>query len=153
MDTSRMAGKLCRWLPSLLLMLFGPAGVLAQEISLQSPTRGQLFRAESEEQARARLRASYAEQGIRRIEFPADSPPAMVFDANLVARPAQVIARPAGDVCYGRLYFEDPRTERAMCPCGVLEPVRSATRFYGIALTLPACVILHPPWRRQCCHH
>ena len=125
----------------------------SKEFSLALPTPDRLFLPETETQARGKIRSQAAEAKIKRVEFPLDAAPPWVEDPLFRNRPAQVILRPPSLVCFRTLYFEDPRTERYLESCGVLEPIRSSFLFYGRALTLPIRMIDVPPGTVHCQGH
>ena len=53
-------------------------------------------------------------------------------------------------ICWNRLYFEDKNTERYGWHVFGLQPLLSTARFYLDAVTLPARVVLRPPWTLEC---
>ena len=118
------------------------------DYSLEMPTAKQLFRLESEAEAQQSIRRDAFARKIKNVEFPRNPPPLLVIDK--VQRPYQVIFQESTLMCFRRTIFQDNRTEREGLSCGVLEPFRSATLFYGRALSLPVLVLIARPGQFQC---
>jgi hypothetical protein len=126
-----------------------PKETTPDEFGLTPPTRDQLFRVQSEQTLRERLRQGMPK--VKKVEFPQEaSPLPVVPNADLPPFPGQMIAPIASQVCYRPLYFEDKRTERfgQYVPC--VQPLVSAGRFYVDVLILPCRLLLTPPWTFEC---
>ena len=117
------------------------------DFSLSFPTAGQLFRPETEAEARQRI-VNVAKAQNRNVRFPPEI--VLVGMPDPSAKAPQTILVPPSTVCYRPLYFEDRRTERDNLSCGSLEPIRSALLFYGNAALLPVKLIVQPPWTMEC---
>ena len=127
----------------------GPKEVLADEFGLTPPTRDQLFRVQSEQALKDRLRQELPK--VKKVEFPKGATPIRETpSADLTPFPERVVFPISGDVCYRPLYFEDKRTERFghYVPC--VQPLLSAGRFYGGVLILPYRMWMAPPWTFEC---
>jgi hypothetical protein len=126
-----------------------PPEPLELQIQLELPSRDQLFRPESEATSHARVREEALRQHAK-LEYPPDAPLPPGAAPGCRSVPPQVATVVPDVVCYHRLYFEQIRTERYACRVPGLQPVLSAGRFYFDCLLLPARVVLHPPWTREC---
>ena len=120
------------------------------EFGLLPPTPEQLFRVQSEQAMKKRLRQDLPQ--VKNVDFPKEGPPLPAgSDPDLTMFPAHVFVSPnAGQVCYRPLYFEDAGTDRFgdYVPC--LQPLISAKRFYMDLLSLPCRMWLAPPWTFEC---
>ncbi len=121
----------------------------ADEFGLKPPTREQLFRVQSEQALKERLRQELPK--VKKVDFPKDAlaPPEVPAD-HPAPFAEHVVAPIAGQVCYRPLYFEDKRTERfgLYVPC--VQPFLSAGRFYGDVILFPARLVRTPPWTFEC---
>ena len=111
------------------------------------PAKDRLFRLESEDAFRERLRQELPQ--VKDVQFPKDVP--FLPEAKTTVEPQQLSVGPVSAViCYRPLYFEQRRTERngRHLPC--IEPVVSATRFYFDVLVLPYRMVKAPPWTFEC---
>lgn len=117
------------------------------EVGLTPPTRDQLFRVQSEQALKERLRQELPK--VKKVEFPKDASRPEV-PAEVTPFPEHVVSPIAGHVCYRPLYFEDKRTERfgQYVPC--VQPLLSAGRFYGDVVILPIRLLKSPPWTFEC---
>ena len=117
------------------------------EFGLKPPSRDELFRVQSEQSLKERLRQGLPQ--VKKVDFPKEaSYPEMPGD--IAPFPEQTVAPIAGQVCYRPLYFEVKRTERfgQYVPC--VQPLLSAGRFYGDVIILPGRLLLTPPWTFEC---
>ncbi len=126
-----------------------PVGVDGpDEIGLTPPTRDDLFRVQSEQSLKERLREALPK--VKKVDFPEDAPLPKSTGVE-VAHALDLFAIPiSSPVCYRPLYFEDKRTERfgQYVPC--VQPFLSAGRFYRDVVILPCRLLLTPPWTYQC---
>ncbi len=122
------------------------------DFSLELPTPSQLFRPESEAQSRARIRQRAYERKITKVEFPKDSP--LVYEREMPSymKPYQVITFHSECVFYRPLYFEEKRIERYRHYVPGLVWITSPALFYARGITLPARMIIRPPWGWQSSH-
>ena len=153
---SRRAAPL---LLSAMVFLGGQNGAQAQasfekpaavdEFGLMPPTPDQLFRLQSEQALKERLRQELL--NVKKVDFPGEGTPLRaITGTDAVPFPDLVIAPVAGQVCYRPLYFENKWTERFgyYVPC--VQPLLSAGLFYGNVLLLPYHWCKAPPWTFQC---
>src|SRR2546422_145369 len=82
---------------------------LAEEFGLMPPTPDQLFRVQSEQGLKERLRQEMPK--VKNVDFPRDAVLAAP-SADLTPFPEQIAFTVSGAICYRQLYFEDKRTER-----------------------------------------
>ncbi len=119
------------------------------EFGLAPPTRDQVFRVQSEQALKQRLRQELPQ--VKKVDFPRGA--TLLGEESATAAqsfPVQAIAPIAGQVCYRPLYFEDKQTERFgnYVPC--LQPFLSAGRFFGDYLLFPYRLCQAPPWTFEC---
>jgi hypothetical protein len=119
------------------------------QINTARPAAAELFRLETEKQFRARLMKE-TERWRDRVhipEFPETS-------AKLLPRergwPLALENAESGRLCFFRLGFAQPRSERYGRTIGPLQPFLSAGLFYGDLATLPARALV-PPWTIEQC--
>ena len=120
------------------------------DLSLDLPRPDQLFQVQSEENFRKRIREENLQHGVKKTEFPQDAQPTAKPADFLQIYPVRTIPSPSSEVCYRTLYFQDVTRERDLRSWGVAEPARELIRFYSAAVTLPAAMVVTPPWRYQC---
>lgn len=126
-----------------------PNETAPDEFGLAPPTRTQLFRVQSEQSLKERLRQELPK--VKKVDFPKDaSKLPEVAEADAASFPEQVASPVTSQICYRPLYFEDKRTERhgQYVPC--VQPLISAGRFYADVVVFPVHVLLTPPWTFQC---
>ena len=116
------------------------------EFGLTPPTREQLFRVQSEEGLKERLRQELPQ--VKKVDFPREAP-AVLF-TELAPFPEKMVSSIASQVCYRPLYFEVKRTERSGEYVPYVQPLLSAGRFYGDVLLFPFRLCLTPPWTFEC---
>lgn len=117
------------------------------EYGLRLPARDHLFRLESEEAFRARLRQELP--NVKNVQFPKDVPFASE-PAKVEVFPRQVVGPTVQPICYRPLYFEQKRPERFGQYVPYVQPLLSASRFYLDALLLPGRILIAPPWTFEC---
>jgi hypothetical protein len=125
----------------------GPKEPVRDEFGLKPPTRDELFRVQSEQSLKERLRQELPK--VKKVDFPKEASLPEVPGEN-APFPERFVSPIAGQVCYRPLYFEDKRTERfgKYVPC--MQPLLSAGRFYGDVAILPCRLLLTPPWTFEC---
>lgn len=113
-------------------------------LELKVPTRDRLFVLESEERLRLRMADdARAHQLPLKFEFPDAKLPAAEPETPR-ARPAHSLLIEPDYLCTGRLWFEQPRSERYGRELGGLQPLISAGRFYVDFATWPARWLVNP---------
>ncbi|MCS7166326.1 MAG: hypothetical protein RMI91_02280 [Gemmatales bacterium] len=113
---------------------------------LEVPTPERLFRLESEQEFRERLRQEQRDQEAR-ATFPADvpvAPPGVTYQGR--AWPRLVSTIPAPITAYQPLYFEDKNVERYGWDAGIFQPLLSAGKFYLDVALLPYNLGAQWPW-------
>jgi hypothetical protein len=120
------------------------------QIQLTPPGPERLFRLESEVAFQERMRQEARQRPtLERITFP-DEP--VLSTEPYVARsfpPAQEYVEPLF-VCYNRLYFEDPNTERYGWDMGFIQPVVSTGEFLWDLVALPYHLGTEPCRKFEC---
>jgi hypothetical protein len=120
------------------------------EALLQWPAPGEVFRAESAERWRERVRAE-AERRGRRAVFPGEAQSATApFKCLERPFPPEVARLVPSGVCHWPLYFDDPETERYGRYVPGVQPLLSTSLFYLNTLLLPYSLVTEPPWTCQC---
>lgn len=113
---------------------------------LEVPTPERLFRLESEQALRERMRQEQRDQGARAV-FPSDvpiAPPGVTYQGR--AWPRFVSTIPASVTAYNPLYFEDKNVERYGWDAGIFQPALSAGKFYLDLVMLPYNIGAQWPW-------
>lgn len=128
----------------------GPPPEPTLGLRLVPPTPAVLFRLDSEQALRDRIRKEAATNPkLPRPEFPPDRP----------SSPAEVPPRAwpwytrlvePNYLCYGRLYFQQVQSERYGHDAGVVQPLLSAGLFYADVLMLPLRVVCWPLQPYEC---
>lgn len=120
------------------------------QISLEPPGPQRLFRLESEQALRERMRQEARQRPTPdRIVFP-DEP--ILTKEPYMGRhfpPAAEIVEPSY-LCHRRLYFEDKNAERYGWDLGIIQPLVSAGYFYKDLALLPYHVMTAPCRRFEC---
>ncbi len=116
-------------------------------IQLEPPGRERVFRVESEEALRERIRQEYRQRGDR-AEFPKETPITAAFPGR--SFPLQVAERVPNVVCYHPLYFEDKNVERYGWDAGIFQPLLSTGKFYADLVALPYKMGVQPPHSCEC---
>ncbi len=117
-------------------------------IQLSPPGPQRVFRLESEDAFRERMKQEARQRG-QRIEFP---PEPIVSTESYSGRsypPTQEIVEP-GYVCYGRLYFEERNAERYDWDLGIMQPLVSLGYFYKDVLLFPYHYFTDPCRKFDC---
>ncbi len=113
---------------------------------LEVPGPERLFRLESEQQLRERIRQEQRDHSSRAV-FPADVPiaaPGVVYRGRHWPRLVSTI--PASVTRYQPLYFEDKNVERYGWDAGIFQPFLSTGKFYLDLALLPYNLGAQPPW-------
>jgi hypothetical protein len=113
---------------------------------LEVPGPERLFRLESEQQLRERIRQEQRDHTSRAV-FPADMPiaaPSTAYQGRDWPRLVSTI--PAPVTRYQPLYFEDKNVERYGWDAGIFQPFLSAGKFYLDLALLPYNLGAQPPW-------
>jgi hypothetical protein len=117
------------------------------DFGLTLPAGEHLFRMESEQAFRERLRRELPQ--VKNVLFPKDVP--FVQESKIAkAFAAPCVGPIAASICFRPLYFEDKKAERygQYVPC--LQPLISTSKFYLGVLMLPGRLIASPPWTFEC---
>jgi hypothetical protein len=130
-----------------------PATTTGDGFSLDLPTPAELFRPESEATALERLRQAELKKGVKNVQFPPTAPVQPQVDFAYCCKPVQTATYWPAVICFGPLYFEDPRAERFGRRMPVLEPAREVFLFYVDVLRLPNHLITQPPCTTECRHY
>lgn len=129
----------------------GPGPVPEEEaytIQLNPPGPQRVFRLDSEESFKERMKQDARQRG-QRIEFP---PEPIVSTESYSGRhypPMQEVVEP-GYVCYGRLFFEERNSERYDWDFGIIQPLVSVGYFYKDVLLFPYHYFTDPCRRYDC---
>ncbi len=121
-------------------------------LQLKPPRPDRLFRLESEQAMRERIRKeAQANPKLPRPEFPPEGPPSA---GTLTPRiwPWYTWAVEPNYLCHGRLFFEQTLAERYGRDFGPLHPLLSGGLFYYDLATFPLRALLWP-CRPYECHH
>jgi hypothetical protein len=127
----------------------GPTETAYDQFGLTPPSRDQLFRVQSEQALKERLRKELPT--VKNVAFPGEGTQLReVSGGDGQAFPEQVISPVPVQVCYRPLYFENKLTERFgyYVPC--IQPLLSTGLFYGDFLILPYKLCQTPPWTFEC---
>lgn len=116
------------------------------QIRLDPPGSELLFRLESEEQLRARIRQEFRDRPEQTAEFPPQTVLSEVAFQGRAFPPSQALREP-NYVAYGRLHFQDLNHERYGWDYGWFQPLISAGRFVKDCAILPHSVMSRPRWR------
>ena len=114
------------------------------EAFLRRPTADELFRADSEEAFKDRLRRAGEARNLK-VVFPPDSPQADAGPAERALPPLLAWYVPTG-YCHGPIYFSDGWFGEYP----LLHPVFATGRFYAEAGLLPLSLVRRPPWTLEC---
>ena len=125
-----------------------PAGAKTLNLSLQPPSREQLFKVESEDKLRARMEKEYLALGQKKVLFPRDDQVPFAGKSQRFPPPTAVLE--SANLCSNPLYFEEEDTERHGIYCPLAQPLISTARFYFNTLCLPLKMIVTPPWSLNC---
>jgi hypothetical protein len=113
-------------------------------IQLEPPGPQRVFRLESEEALKERIRQERRQcEPPERITFP-DEPVLSKERYAGRAWPKMLTVVEPHYVCYGRLHFEQRNFERYGWDLGIISPLVAAGGFYGDFLTLPYHIGSHP---------
>lgn len=107
----------------------------SQAIEVKPPSSDQLFRLESESSLRQRLVNEARRANAPIPVFPPEPPPGTPYAGRVF--PDSVTFAEPGNVCYGRLYFEQTNFERYGWDLTVVQPLVSLGIFYFDVATLP----------------
>jgi hypothetical protein len=149
--------KLTRWAPvaDLVVQQPGvPAGKDGEEpanpaLQLKPPPPQMLFRLESEQALRSRIRKeALANPKLPRPEFPEDK----VGTGHLTRRdwPWYTWTVEPAYLCHGRLFFEQREAERYGLDLGVVHPIISASIFFADVAIFPVRAALWPCHPYEC---
>lgn len=120
------------------------------KIQLEPPGSDRLFRLESEDALKERMRQEARERAVlERIQFP-DEP--VLSKQRFVGRHFDQITKRVEPpyVCHRKLLFEEVNAERYGWDFGVLQPFLSATVFYYDVATAPYKLFTRPCQRFDC---
>ena len=112
-----------------------PEQELGLSLQLTPPPPERLFRFESEQQVRRRIRDELKE--FKKVEFPPSSEAAPALQPVPRIWPYHSATAEPNYVCYKRLWFEQKNSERYGYDYGVLQPYISAGVFYTDLALLP----------------
>ncbi len=120
------------------------------QVQLEPPGPQRLFRLESEGALHARMEQEARERPRpERLEFPEYKPLTTDRYTPRVFAPSQLQVEPTY-VCYRRLEFEEPNSERYGWELSFLQPFVSAGWFYWDVLALPYHAFTEPCRRFEC---
>jgi hypothetical protein len=115
------------------------------QIQLEPPSAERVFRIESEQALRERIRQEYRQRNDK-ADFPRDIHPAAKGERHAGRNwGPQAIAMVAPNICYKPLYFEDVNTERYGWSVCIFQPAISAAKFYADLAFLPYHMTIDPP--------
>jgi hypothetical protein len=111
---------------------------------MDTPGQQRLFRVESEQDLRTRIRVEARERGPYDVSFPQE--PVLPRTPIAPRRPTVAVVEPAY-VCYQRLMFEEKNSERHGWDLGAIGPFVSTADFYLKVFTAPLRRLVTPCWK------
>ncbi len=113
---------------------------------MDTPGELRLFRVESEQDARTRIRVEARELGRYDVSFPQEPVLPATLPVPRPPRPTVALVEPAY-VSYQRLMFEEKNSERYGWDLGAIGPFVSTADFYLKVFTAPIRRLVTPCWK------